>query len=549
MKISGFFLIIMFLFNTAIISAQPFDMISVSDPVLEDLRFLSLVSGRPFLSFSPPLSPWEVRNFLDSIDENELSPPARQAYFRVQERLTPRANLSSSYGIFSAFFNFNSTVKARFRFNTDVNEYPQNPNIAPIAAFPVRMFFADMLQLYFEPGFSMRPARYRLNTFDLNIPRGYDYYDETMPLRAFGAAGGSWWNFMIGRDRLFWGTGHTGSLMFNDNSQYFDFARLSFFGHRFKYSLVINQLPLRLTHELFGIPQSDFNLWANDNNLSRSNHRYFYLHRFDFTISDRLSISIMEGVMVGDSAIELRYLNPLMIFHNFFSWEYYDRNWTPPDTLPGDNWGPGDLTGSILSIELNWNIINSLAVYGQFVMNSFDLPWYTNSPPNSLGYLAGIQSAHSFNNWASVFFLEFVYTDPFFGILGSPFASFIQQNRYRQYYFIGFPRDTISITLGARFFNNDSLNFSARFSWIANGQFNEENLIWNWQRSDEARNARTPTGIPEHSFILSLNAGWKIHQFVVLGANLTGIASVNNRHEPGKTAVGGQASLSVSFRY
>ena len=549
--------LLFFLFSISSISSQTtrFDMILVGDPILEDLRFLSLNSGTPFLSFSPPLAPGEIRNFIDAIDTERLSAPAQAAYQRVRRRLVPQANISSSHGIFTSLLNINSTIKARVRFNSDVAEYPQNPNIKPFLALPLRLFFAGNLQFYFEPSLTMRPSEYRLDTFDLNIPASYSAYKESMPLRAFAAGGGDWWNFQIGRDRLFWGTGHTGSLIFSDNSQYFTFARLSFFAPRFKYSLIVNQMPLNIGNRyrnIFGANHDPD--WWDANHLTRSNHRYFYLHRIDFTLFNRVSIGIMEGVMVGDSPLELRYLNPFMIFHSLFSWEYYER-WVPP--YPEAVWrnrGRGnDLTGSIFSIEINWNIIRNLAVYGQFVMNEFASPGERGSnpdqPPNALGYMLGVQFAHSFNTWASVFFVEFIYTDPYLGILSTPFASFIQQNRFGQYYHIGFRRDTIALTLGANFFNKDTLHFSGNFSWIATGAHNKGGLTWSWQKSPEAAAETTPTGTAEHKFILSLGAGWRPLSWLVLNANITGIVSHNNNHVAGAGALGGQASFSVSFQY
>ena len=525
----------------------PFDMISTGDPVLHDLRYLALKTGNPFLSFTPPLAPGEIRIFLDKIDSSLLSASAKGAYERVLNRLTPSANISFSSGIFTTLVEVNSTIEARARFNTEVREFPRNPNISPLVAAPIRFHFGNNFQLFVEPSITMRPDRYKLDRFDLNIPRGYFYYNESMPLRFFAAAGGSWWNFQIGRDRLFWGTGHTGSLTFSDNSQYFDFARFSVFSPVFKYSFIVNQMPLRLTRNLF-CPNNEIisSWWDNPANRTRSINRYYYLQRIDFTLFNRLSIGIMEGIMVGNSPLQLRYLNPLRVFHSLFAWEDYDR-WQPPPLH--DNWRPGDMIGSILSLEVNWHIFGNLAFYGQFVMNEFaergERRRNPDQPPNGLGYMAGFQFARSFNTWASIFFLEFVYTDPFLNILSSPFGSFIQQNRFGQFYYLGYTRDTIALTAGANFFNSDFLFLSGTFSWIASGEHNKHGIIWDWERTSDAFNASTPTGTVENQFVLSLGAGWRPQRWLSFNANITGIISLNNNHNANTNAVGGQASLSV----
>jgi len=135
-----------------------FDMILVGDPVLEDIRYLSLETGRPILSFTLPLSPHEVRKFLDSIDESLLSEPALEAFYRVKRRLSPQAPMISfSSDDFSAFLNINSTMEARVRTNQNISWYPRYPEIPPIISFPSRFFFGDFLQLYLEPSLAMSP--------------------------------------------------------------------------------------------------------------------------------------------------------------------------------------------------------------------------------------------------------------------------------------------------------------------------------------------------------------------------------------------------------
>jgi hypothetical protein len=513
----------------------PFDMILTGDAVLDDIRYLSLESGKSFLSFSPPLAPAEIRNFLNSIDESSLSQPAREAYYRISNRLMPKARLSLSNKIFSAFLNINLTLEGKTGFNPDISWFPHYPESVPLFSFPFRFFFSDYVQLYIEPSKVAPPEESGYT----NIPS--DFSSEYLPIRSFGAAGGSWWNFQIGRDRLFWGTSHTGSLTFSDSAEFFDFARISFFSPNVKYSLIINQLPIKLKEDLFLNPP--FDGW--ENKLMLATERYFYLHRIDVSLFDKVSFSAMEGVMAGNSSIELRYLNPLIIFHSLYSWQDY-VNWNPDDTERSH------MNGSFFSVELNWNIIKSLAVYGQFVMNEISLrteiDGWDEPIPNALGYIAGLHFTHSFKTWGSIFYLEFIYTDPYLYILSSPFSSFIQQNFFG-YKFIGYPRDTMSVSAGAEFFNKDNLSFSGSFSWVSSGEHDKNGLKWDWQRSISAWNERTPSGTAENKFVLGLGAKWKPLPYIVLKANIAGIVSLNNKHIPGVNAEGGQASLSVSLQY
>ena len=531
-----------FLIATA--SLFSFDMILADDPVLEDLRFLSLKSGNSFLSFTPPLAPAEIKKFLDSINEADLTQSAREAYYRVLQRLAPVSRISYSNENFSLLLDINTVLEARARFNSDISWFPRYQHVTPFISVPIRGSFVNTIQLYLEPIFAMTLAEYGRGAFNVNVPIEYGHMNHEAVRRAFAAAGGDWWNFQIGRDRLFWGTGHTGSLTFSDNSPHFDFARLSLFSSTVKYSVIVNQLPLRLSRGLFDEEWWQYNADNESLNINRTIlQRYFYLRRLDFRLFNRVSIGLMEGIMVGNSPFELRYLNPLMFFHGLFAW----------DDFP--TWGPDDghMVGSFASLEINWNIARNLAVYGQFVMNEFTLPGETDGHPNAMGWMAGVQFAHSFNRWGSVSFLEFIYTDPYLSILSSPFASFIQMDRSGNYYFIGYPRDTIALTLGTNFFYKNILNFYGSFSWISSGQHNNNDdtngLTWNWERGPRAINSRTPTGTAENRFILSLGSGWRPHTQVLLRANITGIVSLNNSHISGNNQIGGQVSFSAGFQY
>ncbi|MDR2542603.1 MAG: capsule assembly Wzi family protein [Treponema sp.] len=534
------FSLIIFFILTPVLFAVPFNMILTGDPVLEDIRFLSLESNIPFLSFSPPLAPGEIKNFLNDINQEELSQAGKEAYYRLLKSLVPQSRILFSEENFSLLFDINSTLETRANFNSKIS-YPRYTHIPPLVSLPLRLYFAEKIQLYIEPIFAINSRFYNEDNFSFNIPFGYNQISHNMSLRAFAVATGNWWNFQIGRDRLYWGTGHTGSLTFSDNSPFYDFARLSFFSSNVKYSFIVNQLPLTLTDNLFDPQRNAFpDDWKNSDNLQHTMQRYFYLHRLDFRLFKKVSIGLMEGIMAGNSPFSIRYFNPMVIYHDLFAWNDYPK-WEPNN---------GDMIGSYLSLEVNWSIFKNLACYGQFVMNELTFPGENDENPNALGWMAGVQYAHSLNGWGAVFFLEFIYTDPYLSILSSPFASFIQMDRLENYYFLGYPRDTIAVTFGGCFFNNDKLNFNGRFSWIASGEHNKNDkangMLWNWDTGRLIMKERTPTGTVENKLVLSLGSGWKPHSWLGIKANITGIYSINNNHVKGNV-LGGQASISASF--
>jgi hypothetical protein len=281
--------------------------------------------------------------------------------------------------------------------------------------------------------------------------------------------------------------------------------------------------------------------------LDKTTERNLYLHRIDFNLFDVISIGIMEGLMVGNSSLEIRYLSPLMIFHSLYSsWDY-------------PLWGPeqGDLNGSLLSLEVNWNILKAVAVYGQFVMTEYATPyelegWPDVQPPNGLGYLAGVRYSRSFGAWGSIFYGEFIYTDPYLYMNSSPFASFIWMRRLSldasrvRFEFIGYPRDTVSLTLGAQFFKDDVLRITGECTYLSRG---EHGVSWDWGKGPPYTGERTPSGTAENRIIASAAVLWKAFHGLSLGGGITGIVSLDNNHVRGSDAFGGQVSFLASYVY
>ena len=545
-----YLLLLFFLFLTFNLYGQSFSMISTSDPILEDIRYLSVVSGKSFLSFSPPISTDEIRLFLNSVDLEALSQGDRIVFDRISYKLMPPSPfLSWSHeSSFLISMNIDLTLEAKVRFNDDISWDSQNSYPNQLIKIPLQLLFGNTFQLYIEPAFGLRPGMPNTDIFFTNIPLdSYHYNVEYSPFRSFFAAGGSCWNFKIGKDHLYWGSGRTGSMVFSNNTIFYDFAYLSFFNKYFKYSIIINHMPLYIYSpfkvNVFLIDDNSFKEppqgWNEPEN-NTSVHRYFYLHRLDFNLLEKFTISLMEGVMVGNSPLELRYLNPLLVFHTVYAWTDYEK-WEP---------NGGDMIGSLFSVEFNWNIFKSFSFYGQFILNQLTLPDEIksdiNQPPNGIGYLAGINYAHSFEKWNSIFFLEFIYTDPYLNILGSPYSSFIHQNI--EYYLISHSRDTISLSAGADFFNESLLRLSGKFTCIISGEHNKNGLKWDWELTPEAFNEKTPSGIAENKYILSFGAGYKPYSWLELNTNISGIVSVNNAHFSGNIKTGGQASFSVNLR-
>jgi hypothetical protein len=202
------------------IFSVPFVMIPVGDPILEDIRFVMRESGRNFRSFTPPLSRDEAALFLNEVNQDELSAPGRKAYDRIRDRINPNVRFSS--GLFNLDARINLALEGRGRSNEDIPWGQGDKKSPPVFSLPIDIFFADNLQLAFTPMLATDPFYYKDpdSYFGTNIPYEADRVDMNMPLRAFAAAGGAWWNFELGRDRLSYGVAHRGNMAVSATPDY-----------------------------------------------------------------------------------------------------------------------------------------------------------------------------------------------------------------------------------------------------------------------------------------------------------------------------------------
>ncbi|MDR2865085.1 MAG: capsule assembly Wzi family protein [Spirochaetaceae bacterium] len=532
-------------------SSLPYTVFSPGDPIFEKLRFLVVESGNSFLSFTPPLSRNEILNILNDINEESLTPSSRELYWFINDALKPKTVYSE--GVFSLSAHILAQPEVHMRTNPDIEFTEKYSARRTALSFPLNFYFSDRAQVAITPMFSSDPSYYAQDGSyaGTNIPYSDSHFDMNMPLRAFIAAGGSWWSLQFGRDKISYGLGRSGNLALSDNPDYYDFLRLSVFISDIKYSLLVTQLPLDL-----GWDNGNYSLIAEtkrdiidpQKDLLNTTQRYFYLHRLDLRLFKKISVGLSEGIMVGNSAPEIRFLNPFTLFHSFFAWRDY-ADWGKD--------GKGSGIGSLFSLDINWAIVPALSLYGQFVMNQF--AWVTEADdptPNALGYLLGMEyTRYSFDVWRTVFYGEFVYTDPYLYTLSSPFASYISMRRlspgpkrHLRYMWTGHEegRDMMLFTLGAAF-SKAALSFAFDLSYIARGEHNS--LKWDWTDAPGANTLQTPSGNVEHQISLGVRSTWKPLEWLGFSGYIGGVASLNNEHRDGNNQYGAELGLSVSVMY
>jgi hypothetical protein len=541
-------LLLLFFFCGAFLFADPFTMISAGDPLLEDLRSVVRFNGKSFLSLTPPLSRDEVIAILDEIDPESLPEPVRLLYDRILENFFPALLYNSPE--FAAAVHLRAALEGRFRSNTSIPWLKKDNTSQAMLGIPIHLFFCDKVELFFEPLLAADPwyYNYPVSSWGTNVPWDAVRIDLNMPLRAFIAAGGAWWNFQLGRDKLSFGPGRTGNLAVSDNTDYYDFVRLSFFSRVLKYSLLISQMPLDVGPDEKSLLKNPS--IRNKEDIDNTMNRYFYLHRLDVRLFEKFSIGLSEGVMVGNAPLELRYLHPVMVFHSFFSWRDYP-NWGKND---------GDMVGSLFSLDMEWAFLPGWALYGQVVMNEFSTPYEKNiaadQPPSGMGYLLGAEYAFSASGWSFSCYAELVYTEPFLYTLSSPFGSMIWMRRSSdlgskdlRYAWFGYGegRDMFLAALGVSA-ATEKLSLSMDISVKLQGEHRQAGQgAWDWNK--EQNSQHSPSGTPETSTRILLGAGFKLLPSLTLSGHFGGTALFDADHRKGAREYGIEAGLKAAYYY
>jgi hypothetical protein len=497
--------------------------VSAGDPVLDDIRSVAREAGVAILSFTPPLSRDEIAAILAGVDAERLSLPAQEALRRIEERLNPPARFTEDF--FALSFHAVVQAEAAVRSNTalpwDAGDY-QRP---AFLRFPLDFYFADVVHLNLEPTLNLDPTFNEADgRFLTNVPYQLERTDRFFPFRAFAAAGGKWWHFEIGRDQVSFGTARIGNLLLSNTPDFYDFARLSLFSRHFKYSTMVIQNPLDLSPGYYD-PRG-----LADDVTKESVQRYIYIHRLDFKIFNKIAIGITEGMSAGDTPLEVRYLNPLLIMHNLWSGDDYDE-WDA---------SYNEMNSSIFSVDVNWTPVPAFSFHAQIVIDEFTLPWEVagesgNMSPRGMGYLAGVEYSRAIGVWGAQFYGEAAYTDPYLYVDNSPFAAFVLMRRVNRgsiksrYRWMGHPegRDAIVFAAGSRLSKADRLVFSADVSYVIHG---EHGIYWDWNRGDAYAAEKTPTGTPEKRVTATLGAAWKPFPQVTLSTEIGSSAAFNAKH-------------------
>ena len=222
------------------------------------------------------------------------------------------------------------------------------------------------------------------------------------PRFAYGSLAGSFngWgaNIHIGKEGFQIGDTKIGSVIYNKTFETDAYINLNLFSKYFKYSMDIVQI---------------------------SNEKWFYLHQFTVRPHNTFKISVLEGSMLN-APFEIRYLNPLMVMHQYASWVDYDS-----DGLVGI-YGENHFCAYLAGL-FDWQPFENLRIYGLYAQNELQLPTERTRTgvlaPDSLGGQLGFELKIPFNGGYWNGFAEALYASPFLYVKQNPESSLYRSRR------------------------------------------------------------------------------------------------------------------------
>ncbi len=419
-KLAILFTLLLFSLNSLFAFNNNQKIEHIDSDLYDGIKDLYLAQSLAMPSAAAPYSDSELIMMLDLLDTSKFSKADANVYKYIKESLTQDEKNTNKYSKINwdvdlnleSYIHQNTTDFVR-RENFIYNFLDQKPliNIG---------FEAWMGENFYGLGnFSIASTYTTETTFGsetvshniVGLPPNQIFdLDFNFPYRGFLAFGDDTWSLEIGRDRTKWGHGISSNLMIGDNLPYLDELRYTTYSNQFKYTFITSFFPHPKNYiagdPTEGLGQSD----------PTQGTRAFIAHRGEGRLfNNKVGIAISESIMYQslDNVLDLRYLSPAALFHNF----YIRAN-----------------ANSLLSLELDYTPFKNFNIYAQGVMDEFALPGepYPGGSdtafPNAFGYIAGVKYNYDvLNKYKGNTTFEFAHTDPYLYLRGDGTSNMAAQ--------------------------------------------------------------------------------------------------------------------------
>jgi hypothetical protein len=553
-------LVFLVFFSPALFSLPPQKTIYPGEWPYDALTALAL-EQRTVLFTDSMITVTEAESMLAGIDEEALSPQGKELYQRLSSWLGGRPFISLGSGALGFEAHPSLNPEFYFRSNKDIDYLYGNNKRRPFLGLPLRLSFSPWITAEMEVAAEQKLGAAFFEDNYVNLPAG-DAFEFNFPRRAYlnlgipfpGALPGqppgtSGVRFAIGVGENFLGRTKTGSILLSEQMKYVSYGILTLYSPWIKYSANVMQLDV---------------------------NKYFYFHHEEVRFFKIVSLSVVEGLMVN-APLELRFLNPLAIYHSFAAYSEYGNY---KDDLPEEEDFGGDdsRVGSFFGLKLEVQPVKYLRFYALWAFNEIQTAdEKADNPdalkPDSMALQGGFEFILPAGPAYWSFGLEGVYTFPYVYVLRGETWSFYKpgtpQAGENVRFWTGTPfgPDTAAGTLWAGY-HASAWSLSGTFVFAAQGERSgldifEGNDYHPWRTYQRLRKSASdraaldealeetrltaPSGLPSLVWQFGLAFKWSPNKWLSLSLEPAYTVINNYGHIKGNTEHGFETALSIRY--
>ena len=389
--------------------------------IYEAMQDLSTESRNAIFLDTQPISVGELKFYLSKINYESLSESGKALYSKVEKYLyTSNSILYPNDSASKIYVNVKLTPEYYLRTNKEIPSTAGKYFESYPLEVPIMFGFSENLAFQFDYFYGKNRDGYlSLDTFT-NIPLENEN-DYEYPRWAYGNLGKqfSTWGYTVsfGKEGLTIGNSKLGSVIYNSTFETDFYSVFSAYSENIKYNLIVSQVDSK---------------------------RFLYLHNFNMKLLPNLKFSFTEGGLKNEN-FELRFLNPMMIVHAFYS---------------ASDYGEPLQYSSYMGITLDYQPIKNLRLYVIYSQNELQAGSELDSDegkskPDSIGVQMGFD--YIIPNKNQNYFkinVESIYNTPFLYLKQTPDISLIkyepahsEETQYVNYIGSPFGSDVFALNL------------------------------------------------------------------------------------------------------
>jgi len=521
-------------------------IIPLSSPLYREMDRLYLLAGKSRPSLSRPWSADEAKKVFEALPDNFLDSVSDSAALIKREIEFGNEKTGSKKTFLKISPEVN--IEGYFKTNDDREEWEHGyEKRAPLIHVPCEGWF--FTSLYMDIDFSLKEEYAVADSTDnyTNIPIALTELDWYFPFRALMSFGGEHWNVQIGRDKANWGAGITSNMMISDYSDFYNMIKFSTYWERFKFITIYMGLDPWLTkQEKFyrdgdGALNEKHDLGGDYDDYDEL-FKAFMAHRIEYKMRDNLSFALSEATMFGNKYINISELNPVFVFHNFFTPEY---------------------TNVMLALEADYTPFSGFNIYLQFVMDEFQVPGIEDedSRPGAMGLLVGFTFIKPALEGFLTFNLEAAYTDPFLYNRWHPRTRYTNRRRIwsshlDRYEYINKPigyqygPDAVVIYGAVQYEKSDKYMAAIDVKYTFLGEMNDSlDYAGTYYTGVYASNLWAPSGTIERDLVLGLHGKLQLNKRISFASDIYYVHINNYQNDSGNTINDFEFIASAKFKF